>query len=106
MGTTPDGIIDCDCCSYGIIEIKCPYINRNSTIAEISQKKSYLVPDEAGNICLDINHEYYYQIQTQLICSSANYCDFIVWTDNDIHVERIYSDEIIQGTITDWLYRF
>lgn len=107
IGATPDGIINCDCCSDGIIEIKCPYINKDSTITEISQKKSsYLISDEAGNICLDMNHDYYYQIQTQLLCSSASYCDFIVWTNNDFHVERIYPDELIQETIAEKAHIF
>ena len=25
IGASPDGIIECDCCGFGILEVKCPY---------------------------------------------------------------------------------
>ncbi len=25
MSASPDGIVNCDCCGEGVIEIKCPY---------------------------------------------------------------------------------
>ena len=30
------------------------------------------------------------QVQLQLFCTGANYCDFIVYTSVGIHTERIY----------------
>ena len=33
------------------------------------------------------------QVQCQLFCSNASYCDFVLWTNEDIHIERIYPDE-------------
>lgn len=33
------------------------------------------------------------QVQCQLFCTSRAYCDFIVWTCKDVHIERIYPDE-------------
>ena len=32
------------------------------------------------------------QVQTQLFCTGANYCDFIVYTKESIHIERIQPD--------------
>ena len=32
------------------------------------------------------------QVQTQLFCTGANYCDFIVHTKESIHIERIQPD--------------
>ena len=29
----------------------------------------------------------------QLYCTKKSYCDFVVWTEHDIHIERIYADE-------------
>ena len=31
-------------------------------------------------------------MQCQLLCTKKNYCDFIVWTTTDIHIERIHQD--------------
>ena len=33
------------------------------------------------------------QVQCQPFCTQMNYCDFVVWTEEDIHFERIYPDE-------------
>jgi hypothetical protein len=32
------------------------------------------------------------QVQAQLLCTGSKYCDFIVYTNEDIHVERIELD--------------
>ena len=32
------------------------------------------------------------QVQTQLFCTGANYCDFIVYTKQSVHIERIQPD--------------
>lgn len=33
------------------------------------------------------------QVQCQLFCANRSYCDFIVWTENDVHIERILPDQ-------------
>lgn len=33
------------------------------------------------------------QVQCQLFCTNRAYCDFVLWTNEDIHIERIYPDE-------------
>ena len=32
------------------------------------------------------------QVQAQLLCTQARYCDFVVYTGESIHIERIESD--------------
>ncbi len=32
------------------------------------------------------------QVQCQLVCTKSSYCDFIIWTQKDLHIERIYPD--------------
>lgn len=45
-----------------------------------------------GEYKLSITHEYYYQLQGQLGITSRPLCDFVCWTPQDIHVERILYD--------------
>ena len=50
-----------------------------------------------GNLKLDRNHTYYYQMQQQLqICREEMECqyggDFVVWTQKEIFIERILPD--------------
>ena len=38
------------------------------------------------------HHYYYYQIQYQLYCIDKEWCDFVLRTDKDLHIEQIYRD--------------
>ncbi|KAL4112365.1 hypothetical protein QTP88_016173 [Uroleucon formosanum] len=53
LGASPDGIINCDCCGKGCLEIK---------------SMSYLF-----NGHLSKNHQYYYQLQTQILLCGTQY---------------------------------
>lgn len=48
LGASPDGIISCDCCGVGVIEIKCPYSARNdpNLTAYIKKKGSPVKIDD------------------------------------------------------------
>lgn len=34
LGASPDGIISCDCCGSGCVEVKCPYCQRSDKLAD------------------------------------------------------------------------
>ena len=42
---------------------------------------------------LDKNHTYYYQVQAQIELCGAKYCDFVVWSENELYIERIYPNK-------------
>ena len=89
IGASPDALVSCDCCGSGCMEIKCPFCSRDKTIKEaVDQGKFCLIEDE-GDIKLDKQHSYFYQIQTQLHVTKKDYCDFYVWTSKDYHLERV-----------------
>ncbi|XP_038062887.1 uncharacterized protein LOC119733373 [Patiria miniata] len=90
LGATPDGIVECECCGIGVCEVKCPYTCKNNTIS--SGVVKCLQRAESGDLCIDKRHPYYYQIQCQIFLTEAKYCDFIVWTNKDLHIERVYPD--------------
>ena len=69
--------------SFGLLEIKCPQV---SSILECP----YLIRDEEGQLKLKRNHNYYYQVLTQLAVSGLEWCDLFVWCSNDFHQETIY----------------
>lgn len=96
IGATPEGLVSCDCCGEGICEIKCPYSCHDECIEEsVDKRTSCLEKYAKGNFLLKRNHAYYYQVQCQLFCTNRTYCDFVLWSSKDIHVERIYPDENI-----------
>ena len=88
IAATPDGVVSCDCCGSGILEIKCPFVTKDDD------------PDLARfleNGSLPKDHQYYYQVQTQLFVGGAEFADFVVCTfPNNIptlSVERITVDK-------------
>ena len=91
LGATPDGIVECECCGLGIIEIKCPYKYRQYKLSDIEDSSFCLQPND-GKLKLSCNHAYYLQIQGQLALCQRSYCDSIVWTECDLFVERVNLD--------------
>lgn len=93
-------MVTCDCCGKGCLEIKCPYI-----ISQTVEIKSmpYLI-----NGCLSNNHQYYYQLQTQLLVSGAKYGDFVIWSPNEAcYIERIRCNNEVFNEIlakTKWFF--
>ena len=41
MGALPDGIVQCICCSKGVIEIKWPFSCRNKSFLEAVEEKGF-----------------------------------------------------------------
>ena len=92
LGATPDGMINCDCCGEGVIEIKCPYKHRDKHPHDVTDPQFCLKRDEDGCMHLCHTHEYFYQIQGQLAVCEKEYCDFVCWTPHGMHVERILTN--------------
>ena len=98
IGASPDGIIECDCCGKGTVEIKCPYSHRAESIEKAAMSdKQFCLIQQGDSLHLDYSHAYYYQIQAQLFVCDVQHCDFCVFTcpegKTNIHVERIRKDE-------------
>ena len=95
LGATPDGIVKCDCCGNGLIEIKCPYKHKESHPHSVVDNK-FCLEHVDGLVRLKKTHEYYYQIQGQLAICEMVYCDFVCWTPHGIHIERILPDTLFE----------
>lgn len=74
LAASPDGLVGHD----GLIEVKCPFRATYTTLAE--------VPHYAA------------QIQLQLACTMRDWCDFVIWRDGEISVERVEADPL-------WLFQ-
>lgn len=93
LGASPDGKV-CENGDTGIIEIKCPYSARNLTINEAVVNIPKFCLLKVGEIFeLDRTHDFFYQVQGQLMISGGPFCDFIVYTKKDFSVQRIYPEK-------------
>ena len=101
LAATPDGVVDDPSDPtqpLGLVEIKNPYSARSQTLMEAAQKTAFCLEQNKNNSSfrLKARHDYYYQVQTQLFCTERHWCDFVVRTNNDLHIERIYTDKAWQ----------
>ena len=90
LATTPDGVVSFNRRDFGIIEVKCPYKHRKSKIEDACSDTSFCLANADNTIMLKRTHDYYYQVTGQKALTGAQLCDFIVWTEVDVHIERIY----------------
>ena len=88
LGASPDGIVHCNCCGKGLVEIKCPYSARDLH-PDALRGKSQSCLTERG---VSTSHPYYTQIQGQLFITELDYCDLVIWTKKGMVIERIYAD--------------
>ncbi|KAL5496322.1 hypothetical protein EMCRGX_G012581 [Ephydatia muelleri] len=42
LGATPDGIVSCDCCGTGFLEIECPFTYKHSVLSDIDDEKKFI----------------------------------------------------------------
>lgn len=89
LGASPDFLINDD----GLGEVKCPYTSKNSTVnpchqtfLKYSKKSPYVLK-------LKKDHKHYYRVQGQLMITGRQYCDFFVYTLEEMKVIRILRNE-------------
>ncbi|KAF7199465.1 transcript variant X1 [Nothobranchius furzeri] len=93
MGSSPDGVVTCDCHGTGICEIKCPHSEQDEPSLRLcAGRRGFCLIGEGDHVTLDRNQDYYFQVQAQLHIVKAEYCDFVVWNHKDLFVERILPD--------------
>ena len=94
MGASPDSFVECKCRGKGVIEVKCPYSCKQKSFEQRTEDSQFfLKQDEKGDLYLDPYHAYYFQVQAQLKFCSASYADFVVWTEKELFVQRIFPEE-------------
>ena len=90
LGASPDGLTDCSCCKKkGLLEIKCPYSCKNISLADYIKNKNG--PFKNGKI--NENHNYYCQMQLQMMVTERSFCDFFVWSAVDSKLIRIAKND-------------
>lgn len=103
FGASLDGHTSCDCCGKGCLEIKCPFSMKDKHHLDLS----WLLDSQSNNTKqLERRHPYYSQIQMQLFMFDRQFCDFFVWSPNDVHMERIYPDKDFWTSISEKALNF
>ena len=90
LAASPDGLVNDP--TYpdplGIVEYKNPYKFRNMTLVDAAtQSKDFCLAYRNGSLHLN-----YYQIQATMFCTQRKWCDIVVRTLADIHIEQLNWD--------------
>lgn len=90
LGASPDGIID----DESIMEVKCPASIQSMSPEEgIIAGKINFATIENGELKLKRNHNYYYQVQGQMVITRRTFCYFVIWSQKGMLVEKISRDD-------------
>ena len=105
IAASPDGIINKNL----IVEVKCPYASRDKPVN--TKTVPYIKIDDTGKYYLDENHNYFYQIQGQLLCTCAEKCILIVCHAdnakiNDIMYIDVFRQDLFMMDMIDRLNNF
>ena len=106
LGVSPDAVVvdPSSVNQFGLAEVKCPYSCRHMTPFEAADKDtsfcSTLEKDSHGKQFLQIKrtHPYFSQIQGQMAITERSWCDFIIYTEKDISIERVTFDVLFWST--------
>lgn len=64
IGASADGVVNCECCGTGVLEVKCPHKHRNiHPLAAATADKEFCLSADGQ---LKTNHKYYSQVQMQM----------------------------------------
>ena len=79
LGASPDAIVTCDCCGKRPLEVKNPFKYRHMPIAEYAKQKDFCLEAHSdGTISLKYNHQYYSQVQLQMLSVGSDVGYFCV----------------------------
>ncbi|KAK1885950.1 Exonuclease [Dissostichus eleginoides] len=93
IGASPDGVVSCACHEPGILEIKCPFSAKDRSLLECTKDSRFcLTVPEGGLMSLKLDHSYMYQVQAQMRVAEVMFCDFVVWTPQELFKQRIMFD--------------
>lgn len=94
LACSPDGLVHDDL----LVEVKCPYSARNQLIS--SNSVPYLLKDANGAYCLQVGHDYFYQIQGQMFVTQRHRCHLVVYTLVDCCIVEVkYDRDFIEAML-------
>jgi hypothetical protein len=101
LGSSPDRIVydPNEISTFGVLEVKCP-------MKDSYKDAQYLKQNGDGTYSLKKSHAYYLQVMGQMAISGLTWGDFCVWTQNDMHIERIYFDKELWSSVFEKLCIF
>ena len=98
LGASGDGWVCQGGNCVGMLEIKCPFSLDNedvttTTPVALAGNPKFCLEKRAEIPKLKTTHKYYYQVQGELAITGMAWCDFVIWTEGGLFVQRVPFDE-------------
>ena len=90
---------------FGIGEIKCPYSKKDVSIDDACNDKNFFLEKVNGKFQLKKTN-YFYQIQGCMATLNFSWCDFVVLTNVDLHIESVNFDKDLWHKVVPELSNF
>ena len=89
--TSPDGLAGAD----GLVEAKKIHPRENETLHQALLRLHICKPskENPGELVVNENHRYYFQVQQQLLCTPRSWGDFVASDGKSFYIQRITFDE-------------
>ena len=88
LACSPDGIVSCQCHGNALLEIKCPFVLRESSVYTEWSKTEFL-EKKSEDICLKSSHKYFTQVQSQMGVTGISKTYFFVWTPKPPYLTQV-----------------
>ena len=96
LGASPDAFVTDPSVDLpdGIAEFKCPLTKKDLSPSEACKDPNFFCTMVDNTLHLKCSHAYYHQVQLQLFVGMDmyNWCDFCVYTQKGLALERIWLD--------------
>ena len=90
LAASPDGIIERKCCRKRLLEIKCPFKLKNNVPQEfMCEDQAFVLVDGEYKIKQELSSPFYVKMLGRMAVCSSLYCDFVLYTQKGLYVERI-----------------
>lgn len=86
IGSSPDGLLG----KNAVVEVKCPYSSKDVVADE--KTVPYLYRNSKNELALKENHQYYFQVQGQMMVTNRSLCFFLVYTFKSLVIINVYRD--------------
>ena len=103
LGTSPDGLVLCtsaDTLCNGCLEIECSYSIDGSVTVKLSLQciaekfgdKFFMKCRRDGSLYLPHDHMYYAQVQGEMAILGVEWCDFVIYSNEEIVIDHILAN--------------
>ena len=94
LAASPDALASDSMHGHGLVEVKCPHSCREGkTLRKAAESPHFCLKVIGDHLHLKSSHAYYYQVQHQLEVTEKTWVDFVVWTPEEMFIQRIPRDK-------------